>query len=88
MAFRVSNKVYQKPFGEYPGLKPEFKIAVKASENDLRPTVPENVPVKFHQLIELCWHKDPAVRPTAKEMYEKVVEIMNENDELNDNESD
>ena len=46
------------------------QIAIQVCEKNVRPKIPENVPKRLHQLIQLCWHKDPNKRPSFKQIYQ------------------
>src|SRR6266487_3229405 len=36
----------------------------------LRPTITDDTPQFYRNLMQKCWHSDPTQRPTAKEIYE------------------
>jgi len=36
--------------------------------NDLRPTIPDNVPTNLAKLIRKCWDRDPTKRPSFIEI--------------------
>ena len=38
--------------------------------NGLRPTITEDTPQFYRDLMQKCWHSDPTQRPTAKEISE------------------
>uniref|UniRef100_A0A7N0V514 Protein kinase domain-containing protein n=1 Tax=Kalanchoe fedtschenkoi TaxID=63787 RepID=A0A7N0V514_KALFE len=50
----------------YANLTP-LQAAVGVVQKGLRPTIPANTHPKLAELIELCWHHDPAVRPEFSE---------------------
>ena len=65
------------------------KELIKAvTEDNLRPTVPPanpdgtmgrlnlQVPSEFLDLMTECWHKNPARRPSIKEIEERILEVI------------
>src|SRR5687767_15710248 len=43
----------------------------------LRPPIVTNAPEDYIELMEECWHSDPKKRPTAADIYEKFIKIIN-----------
>ena len=37
--------------------------------NSLRPTITDDTPQFYRDLMQKCWHSEPAKRPTAREIY-------------------
>ncbi|CAI5741863.1 unnamed protein product [Hyaloperonospora brassicae] len=56
----------------YEGLT-QIQAALGVLNNNLRPTVPEQCPPLFKQLMTLCWASAPEQRPS----FETVLEILN-----------
>ncbi|RHZ57826.1 hypothetical protein Glove_383g10 [Diversispora epigaea] len=46
--------------------------------NGLRPKISDNIPQCYAELMELCWHKDPAERPSAEMIYIRSENWINE----------
>jgi len=67
MAQRLLSGKYQAPFGEYKHIRMDFQIIVASSDpaQNLRPTIPANIPEIIRQLITAGWDPDPAKRPPA-----------------------
>lgn len=65
MFSRLVRGSYQAPFGEFNHLKLDYQIFYQASQNNLRPTIPSNVPAPITNLIKLCWDPLASNRPTA-----------------------
>ncbi len=59
------------PFGEY-ALR-DRTVIQKIIHEELRPTIPENVPENYAKLIRACWQTDPSKRPS----FEYIVEQLN-----------
>ena len=45
---------------------PTAKVAILVIEQDMRPPLPPNGPTHLIKLIQSCWEKDPAKRPSMK----------------------
>ncbi len=56
----------EKPFHE---LVHEKLLALRIFKG-LRPTITDDTPQFYRDLMQKCWHSDPTQRPTAKEIYE------------------
>ena len=54
----------EKPFGE---LEHDVSLALSISKG-LRPTITEDTPLFYRDLMEKCWHADPDKRPNAQEI--------------------
>jgi len=55
----------QEPFPYMEDFK-TFKTAI--TKNNERPAIPEDIHPNLRSLLELCWHKDPAKRPTFQQI--------------------
>lgn len=42
---------------------------------DARPPIPAFIPPKFKELIEACWHRDPAVRPDFPSIIQQLKQL-------------
>ena len=47
-----------------------------------RPPIVNNAPEGYIELMQECWHSDPNKRPTALELYEKIVLIHNNKSQI------
>ena len=47
-----------------------------------RPPIVNNAPKGYIELMQECWHSDPNKRPTALELYEKIVLIHNNKSQI------
>jgi len=47
----------------YDGLN-DFQLIYEVAINHKRPNLPHNIPDEWRNLINLCWDKDPLVRPS------------------------
>src|SRR5581483_2277965 len=56
----------EKPFQE---LKHDTQLALQICKG-LRPTITNDTPQFYQDLLQKCWHADPTQRPTANEIYE------------------
>ncbi|KAJ5068734.1 serine/threonine-protein kinase sty46-like isoform x1 [Anaeramoeba ignava] len=56
----------------YDRLNP-IQVAVGVLNEDLRPTLPDNVPKSLSDLIQACWDKNPVSRPSFKQ----IIQILN-----------
>lgn len=58
--------VREKPYGS----KNHHVVIFGVVAYNLRPSIPEEVPcgARYKQLMEQCWHKDPATRPMARDL--------------------
>lgn len=61
----------------YENLEPN-QIIGQVLMSDLRPALPINTPIKIKELIERCWARDPASRPSFVE----IVEIWREGETM------
>ena len=59
----------EEPFGQYTSFS-EFKEAVCIRGE--RPTIPEDCPGSLKDLIVNCWNKEPSLRPSFKEIINKL----------------
>ena len=49
----------------------------------IRPPIKTNAPKGYIEVMQECWHSDPKKRPTADELYGKIVDIdINESDNM------
>lgn len=62
---RVAKGEYNRPYIEYPDIKFDFQIITVVARDNLRPTIPPEVPDVIANLIEQCWHQDFEVRPSC-----------------------
>jgi Leucine-rich repeat (LRR) protein/GTPase SAR1 family protein len=63
-----------RPFEEHrPKFKgPEIIMTNAIASQNLRPTIPPNTPNAFAQLIQQCWHPEPAQRPSASDVVRQL----------------
>jgi mitogen-activated protein kinase kinase kinase 7 len=53
----------REPYDDQPAT---VDIPYEVCHNDLRPPISPGCPRSWTQLMQSCWHKDPACRPTFK----------------------
>ena len=58
----------EKPFHE---LVHDKLLALRIFKG-LRPTITNDTPQFYRDLMQKCWHSDPTQRPTAKEIYQVI----------------
>ncbi|OQR96060.1 serine/threonine protein kinase [Achlya hypogyna] len=47
----------------FKGMSP-IQAAFTVARQQMRPAFPKDTPESLQQLVEMCWHQDPAHRPT------------------------
>jgi serine/threonine protein kinase len=57
----------------FPDAKTEFAIAKKVTGGE-RPPIPDSTPAAFATLIRECWDQDPTLRPTFREIVDRLGE--------------
>ena len=57
---------HEKPFLEFV----HYKLLALRIFRGLRPTITDDTPPFYRDLMQKCWHSDPTQRPTANEIYE------------------
>eukprot|EP01125_Pyxidicula_operculata_P004210 TRINITY_DN1621_c1_g1_i1.p1 TRINITY_DN1621_c1_g1~~TRINITY_DN1621_c1_g1_i1.p1 ORF type:complete len:996 (+),score=277.91 TRINITY_DN1621_c1_g1_i1:238-3225(+) len=72
---RLMKNKYIRPYGEYTDIVHDFQIIYAVAQKQKRPTIPENCRVKLKKLIEQCWDKDPAVRPTSSQLIDTIKDL-------------
>lgn len=77
LAYRCITGKYEQPFGEFKQIVFDFQIIVQSAKKDVRPTIPENCPAVYSNLINRCWHKLPEDRPTTEEIAEILKDMEN-----------
>lgn len=76
MFARLTRGYYQAPFAEFTNLKLDYQIFYHASEKQLRPTIPNEVPAPLANLIRLCWDPNPTARPSAAQVLNELKNIQ------------
>ena len=61
----VAQGVHEAPYAEYPNMRLDFQIVIQVSENNVRPTIADNMSDVLANLIKECWDADPDTRPKA-----------------------
>src|SRR5256885_1140677 len=56
----------EKPFLE---IVHDKQLALGIFLHDFRPTITDDTPQFYRDLMQKCWHSDPTQRPSAKEIY-------------------
>eukprot|EP01035_Chromulina_nebulosa_P017916 gene17916-23536_t len=74
------------PFGSEPdSMKPD-EWYNKLTQENIRPYLPSNTPIKIRNILEQSWHNDMNKRPTATEIYqifdENLQMMLTANDDL------
>lgn len=76
MAVRSLTGEYQMPYSEFPELVFDFQIIIQVAKNGKRPTIPENCPSDYKQLIEDCWSQDKEKRPEIPEVLARLEKML------------
>ncbi len=55
-------------------------VAISVIRDNVRPKLPKehSAPTEFIELIESCWNRDPAIRPTFLEIMTRLSNIIGE----------
>ena len=61
----------------YPN-KSAVNAAVAVVTEDLRPSFDKHFVEQLKQIMEECWHKDPNLRPSFKEVTDKLLQFQKE----------
>ena len=56
----------ERPFGD---IVHDKELATRIFLHGLRPTITDDTPQFYRDLMEKCWHSDPSQRPTAVEIF-------------------
>ena len=48
------------------------KVGLQVAHNNLRPTIPKNVPANFSFLMQRCWDNKPDLRPSFKQCIKEI----------------
>lgn len=72
---RVVSGTYLRPYGEYPNMVFDFQIAVQVMQNNVRPTLPQNIPRQLKKIVTQAWMTEPEERPTISEIASVLSEI-------------
>ncbi len=73
----VSPHVDSQMFARLPPFHPmeRDQILLAVAVDDLRPTMPRDVPVVWRSFIENCWQRDASERPDFREIYSWLKEL-------------
>jgi len=63
----------QQPFSDRPH---DVTLAIDICSN-VRPKIIKGTPPVYEDWMKKCWHPDPDKRPTAKELYQQVLNWLN-----------
>lgn len=69
MSYRVINGQYSVPyaeFEEFSGSVGAFTLMLRVSSGNLRPTIPDKMPIELMKIIEKAWDSDPTARYDIK----------------------
>jgi ankyrin repeat protein len=72
---RIMKGTYEKPFAEYTHLKMDVQVLVQAAKLGKRPTVKDNCPRLFGDLIVECWDPAREKRPTIDDVINRLAVI-------------
>jgi len=75
---RCISGTYQRPYKEFPRLVMDFQIIVQVHKNALRPTIPPTCPENFKKLIADSWNQNPSLRPSCKQILERLEDLQKE----------
>ncbi|RIB17995.1 kinase-like domain-containing protein [Gigaspora rosea] len=64
--------LYGKPV--FYGQEFDHQLQLNICLNDLRPTITENSPECYINLMKMCWDRDPKQRPSAENIYKLFME--------------
>lgn len=73
MVNRLWKGVYEPPFSEFDKITQPFQILFQTAKFNLRPTLPNNCPLRLKNLIEKCWSGSPSLRPDGKQLLEELL---------------
>lgn len=71
------SKVIQDGNGQSFRVLVEMQIREGIIKQNLRPTIPIYIPKPLSSLMEKCWQKEPALRPSFDQIVETLTEIVN-----------
>mmetsp|Transcript_5063 Transcript_5063/g.10998 ORF Transcript_5063/g.10998 Transcript_5063/m.10998 type:complete len:609 (-) Transcript_5063:1179-3005(-) len=60
------------PYGDMTPLQ----AAVGVVQKGLRPGIPQNCPPTLAELMEMCWHQSPAVRPSFRDLTPRLQQLL------------
>lgn len=83
IVYRIVNRKYLRPYGEYPELIYDFQVIVQTS-NGKRCTIPPIAPPGIISLIADCWNKDPEARPSTSQLIANFLSLSKEYQENKD----
>lgn len=72
LAVRSLTKEYCLPYSEYPELVFDFQIIIQVAKNSKRPTIPQQCPQDYKELIQACWAQNKDLRPEIPEVLAKL----------------
>ena len=58
------------PFGDEPELMNQSLWYKKLTVDNVRPKLSNNIPLSLRNILDLAWHSDPQMRPSADDIYE------------------
>lgn len=70
--YSFSILMYEVVTGKDPFPKMNYLVLNKIMNNDYRPTFDDNINKNIQELIQQCWSDDPDERPTFKEIFQKL----------------
>eukprot|EP00005_Dracoamoeba_jomungandri_P001685 CAMPEP_0174252068 /NCGR_PEP_ID=MMETSP0439-20130205/1699_1 /TAXON_ID=0 /ORGANISM="Stereomyxa ramosa, Strain Chinc5" /LENGTH=173 /DNA_ID=CAMNT_0015332553 /DNA_START=281 /DNA_END=802 /DNA_ORIENTATION=- len=77
IVYRVLEGTYSPPYSEYKHLVFDFQILIQTAKKDLRPSLPDNLPLEIADIITMCWNCNAGVRPTAVELMNLWSDVEN-----------
>ena len=78
LAHRCLKGAYEQPYAEFKQIVFDFQIIIQSAKKDMRPTIPDNCPPSYTNLIVKCWDKDPEQRPETLQLSEILKELERE----------
>jgi serine/threonine protein kinase len=75
MALRVMTGAYVRPYSEFPQLQFDFQIIYASAVQNIRPTIPEEMPKELNQIISDCFKGEPTERPTCADIIRTFMKI-------------
>jgi len=66
----------------YPGID-AVNVAIKVTQANMRPDIPKHCPPELGAVLKTCWSKTVEERPDFKTIYNKVYQIVKDNQPSN-----
>ncbi|GLI68510.1 hypothetical protein VaNZ11_012954, partial [Volvox africanus] len=81
LLWRMLSTTGEAPYSNHPAVE----VAYKVVGCGMRPSLPPAVPEPLRCLVEECWQSNPDARPTAYDVFQRVMELQVHAEELQNN---